>query len=491
MAQQRFQQLLEFLTTLTEVNGDSANTMDQRRRLLRSCLHDFVTGPPVTMSEDTAMRGVTSDPNLEVQATQIWRYKRPPAPAMLRQVQNSSIPQWMKDEVISSLENKMVQNEDASSARTDMQKNMFLYNYFDEKEWGVLMNENNSLDPKLHVIKGRCIAIGLAHPTEPTFVLANAILHIASHTGPIENLQVDSQKSLAVLKELKTMVKLGCKRDQHSGIVFYPADPRDLPQATRENAYRHGPAAQCPLDVKTITDLTATLPGRDTHHEIRSRRSFRSRSLCDENMGAMLGNWVCNNLFAGFAQGGGGNGFNLQMLGNGTPKRKRSQLAIEDAVPHEATPGPKEVAPKPDDNQEPGVEKQSAQASNPKGIDGMAASIADQLVANSNEKKDKSKKYSKSKGEGQRQSAKDCFRGVCQCEVFGFPRHNCPGSNLPWRCVHYLRLSKIEQLEGEEKQRQEGQGLQLEERGSTDCVGTCRETCGNAFQVKPGICCFQ
>ena len=87
-----------------------------------------------------------------------------------------------------------------------------------------------------------------------------------------------------------------------------------------------------------------------------------------------------------------GNGFNLQMLGNGTPKRKRSQLAIEDAVPHQATPGPKEVAPKPDDNQEPGVEKQSTQASNPKGIDGMAASIADQLVANSNEKKDKSKK---------------------------------------------------------------------------------------------------
>lgn len=99
----------------------------------RSCLHDFVTGPPVTMSEGTAM---------------------------LRQVQNSSIPQWMKDEVISSLENKMVQNEDASRARTDMQKNMFLYNYFDEKEWGVLMNEKNSLDPKLHVIKGRCIAIG-------------------------------------------------------------------------------------------------------------------------------------------------------------------------------------------------------------------------------------------------------------------------------------------------------------------------------------------
>ena len=402
MAQQRFQQLLEFLTTLTEVNGDSANTMDQRRRLLRSCLHDFVSGPPVTMSEGTAM---------------------------LRQVQNSSIPQWMKDEVISSLENKMVQNEDVSRARTDMQKNMFLYNYFDEKEWGVLMNENNSLDPKLHVIKGRCIAIGLTHPTEPTFVLANAILHIASHTGPIENLQVDSQKSLAVLKELKTMVKLGCKRVQHSGIVFYPADPGDLPQATRENAYRHGPAAQCPLDVKTITDLAATLPARDTHHEIRSRRSFRTRSLCDENMGAMIGNWVCDNLFAGFAQGGGGNAFNLQMLGNGAPKRKHSQLAIEDAVRHEAAPEPKEIAPKPDaakpdDNQEPEVEKQSAQVSNPKGIDSMAASIADQLVANSNEKKDKPKKNtpkSKAKAKAKAKVQKVVSGGSANVKSLAFP----------------------------------------------------------------------
>lgn len=406
MAQQRFQQLLEFLTTLTEVNGDATNSMDQRRRLLRGCLRDFVSGPPVTVAEGTAM---------------------------LRQVQDSSIPQWMKAEVISSLENKMVQNEDASRPRTDMQKNIFLYNYFDQKEWGLLMNENKSLDPKLHVIKGRCIAIGLTNPTEPTYVLANAILHVASHTGPIENLQVDSQKSLGVLKELKSMVKLGCKRVHHSGIVFYPADPADLPREIRENAYRHGPAVPCPLDVTAITDLALTLPARDTHHEIRSRRSFgRPRSLCDENMSAMVGQWVCNNLLGGFAQGGGGNGFNLQMLGNGASKRKHHQLAIEDAKPHEAAPGPHEAAPGPDeagpkqdDNQGPGVQEQSqAQVSNPKGIDGMAASIAHQLEANASEKKgqsNKSKPKAKAKANAKKKVQKIVSGGSDNVKSLAFP----------------------------------------------------------------------
>lgn len=238
----------------------------------------------------------------------------------------------------------------------------------------------------------------MTHPTEPTFVLANAILYIASHTGPIENLQVDSQKSLAVLKELKTMVKLGCKRVQHSGIVFYPADsllileicpkrPGKVP--TDMDRQRNVLWMSKPLRIWQLPYL----------QEIYTTKF--DRGVLSGHGPYVMKTWVLC-LATGCAitfllvllreVGMDGNGFNLQMLGNGTPKRKRSQLAIEDAVPHEATPGPKEVAPKPDDNQEPGVEKQSAQASNPKGIDGMAASIADQLVANSNEKKDKSKK---------------------------------------------------------------------------------------------------
>eukprot|EP00438_Fugacium_kawagutii_P026419 Skav225684 [mRNA] locus=scaffold243:47283:48536:- [translate_table: standard] len=377
MAQQRFQQLMEFLTTLTEVNSDAANTMEQNMRLVRGCLRDFVSGPPVAMSAGTAM---------------------------LREVQESSIPQWMKTEVIRAVENKMCQHDDAQrSSRTAMQKNMFLFNYFDEKEWGVLMNGNQGVEPKLQVIKGRCLSIGLTHPTEPTCVLANAILHIAAHTGPIENLQVDSRRSLALLKEIKTMVKLGCKRVRHSGIVIYPADPGDLPQELRASGYNHGPAVDCPLDIRAIEDLASILPARDTHHEIRGKHSFnKSRSQCEENMGAMVGNWLCNNLLAGWAQAGGANGINLQMLGNGGVKRKHSQLAIEDVKEQEERPGTED---KPCENKGPADEEEKKEALNPKGIDGMAAAISTQLDANSSEKngktpKGKAKAKAKAKAKG-------------------------------------------------------------------------------------------
>lgn len=373
MAQQRFQQLLEFLTTLNQVNGDSPNTLDQRRRLLRSCLQDFMSGPVLEMSAGTAM---------------------------LREVQDSSIPQWMKDDVITAVENKMCQNESVGKkARHGLQKNMFLFNYFGEKEWGVLMSENKGLDPKLQVIKGRCVAIGLTHPTEPTCVLANAILHLASHTGAIEDFQVDKRKAFGLLKEIKTLVKLGSKRACHSGIAIYPADPQDLPQQLRDRAYQNEPAVQCPLDVSMIQELATTLPARDTHHDIRAKHSFKSRSQCDDNMGSMVGSLLCNGLLAGLFQGGGSglnglNGVNLQMLGNGAQKRKYGQLAIEDGKLQVDEAGTK---PEDKNDQEPNA-VQSAEASKPKGIDGMAAIIADQLVANSSEKNGKATKPTKSKG---------------------------------------------------------------------------------------------
>lgn len=268
MAGERLKDLLTFLGTLTGIKGSERN--DAQQKLLQSCICDFKGGPPIELSQGTAM---------------------------LEQVKSATIPGWMKDEVVHAVEEKMVRSVATPNAgegqRKQMQRNMHLYNYFNQEEWDMLQNPRLTLDTKLETVAKRFGAIGLTCASEPTYVLANAILHIAIHTGPPETMRVDMRKAFNVLKDLKLVVKAKTKRVTHSGIQIYPANPSELAADFLKEAYGEPPVKR-PLDVAMITNLAEEFPARKTKGTI-TRQNQSTGFQRDESFKEWFGTMMMNN----------------------------------------------------------------------------------------------------------------------------------------------------------------------------------------------------
>lgn len=308
MAAERLKDLLTFLGTLTGIKGCERN--DSQQKLLQSCICDFKGGPPIELSQGTAM---------------------------LEQVKFATIPGWMKDCVVQAVEEKMVRSVATPTAgqgqRKQMQRNMHLHNYFNQEEWDMLQNPRLSLDTKLETLGKRFGALGLTCASEPTYVLANAILHIAVHTGPPETIRVDMRKALNILKDLKLVVKTKTKRVTHSGILIYPANPSELAADFLKEAYAELPV-KCPLDVAMITNLAEEFPARKTKGTITGQNRSTGFQR-DEGLKEWLGTMVMNNFLnmnGNMASGSEASVLPLTMGVNRGVKRTHSQLALEDGT---------------------------------------------------------------------------------------------------------------------------------------------------------------
>ena len=314
MAAGRLNELLAFLATLNEIKGND-KSMESQKKLLQGCLLDFNGGPRIEISEGANM---------------------------LQQVRDANIATWMKDDVVEAVEKKIANslaspnNADASQ-RATMQRNMFLYNYFSQGEWDTLRSPYQSLDTKLQVVAKRFSCLGMTCPSEPTYVLANAILHVAVHNGRPETLTFDPKKVITVLKDLKVMVKLKTKRATHSGLQVYPEHPSELVVDFLKAAYEEDPV-KCPFDIKVINDLADEFPARKTKGSI----SGESRSIGgfkrDENFKDWFGNALMDRFMAWNGHVSGPAGLPLTMMGN-TKKRKHELLALENGEIGEEKPG--------------------------------------------------------------------------------------------------------------------------------------------------------
>lgn len=386
--------------------------METQRRLVESCLRDFLRGPGIELTEGTDMANM---------------------------VNAATLPGWMRDEILQAVHDKVVQqNESPPSKRNSMQRNMHLFNYFTQEEWEVMRSETLGMNLKLHTLKNRCQSIGLTCPTEPTYVLANVILHLAAHHGPPEAFQVDARKALRVLKDVKTVIKLGSKRGTHSGIEIYPSNPTDLPQPLRGNAYSQ-PAVPCPLDLPSIERLVQVFPARDTHGDVRNLPSGRS-SLRDDGLRGML----CNALVDRVLGGGAGNSCEgLLMLENGPVlKKRKSQLALEDGSVHEGKPN-NNVESKADEIEAEASE--TKQSKETKSAEDMAQEIREQLESNKTTKKSGAPQAPKAKGKAKaKTSAKSkpvhskTAASSEYCTVKTLKSMGCPGTKAasPYHLEH-------------------------------------------------------
>ncbi|CAK9077864.1 unnamed protein product [Durusdinium trenchii] len=309
MASKRLKDLLSFLSSLSGLK-DAPRSMEQQQRLVEGCLQDFVTGPKIEMTEGTEMVN--------------W-------------VTAASIPYWMREQVLRAVQDKVLadqtnQKEPAKGKRQPLQRNLHLFHYFTEEEWGVMRSETQGLNAKLQILKNRCQFIGLTCPTEPTYVLANVILHLAAHNGPPETFQIDTRKAFRVLRDVKTVIKSGSKKGQHSGLEVYPSDPKGLPDAIKQTAYCNAQPVACPLDIDTIESLAMSFPCRETHGDVR-RAGHSGVSLRSSHRDDGLRDILCNALLDRFMGGSGGSQPEaLTIFGNGQSFKKRGKqpLALED-----------------------------------------------------------------------------------------------------------------------------------------------------------------
>lgn len=357
MAAKRLTDLLDFLTSLgTVISDDDPEKKDKQKALLRGCLVDFKTGPPIEVQEGTNM---------------------------LEEVKHAKFPQWMREEVAGAVQEKImagVGGGEEKKRRSCMQRNLHLYNYLTTGEWNDLSSSCTSFESKMRVIGKRFQLLGLVNPSEPTFVLANIVLQLSFCQGNPD--KIDEKKHYATLKDLKLVVKNICKRTTHSGIAVYPEDPKTL-GTIWEKAYSEEPPAKCAYDTTVLMDLTDGLPARCTHRSVRPGKSKGFQR--DEGAQHMLANYLLANMFQGGQQEMGA----LCNLQFNQPNKKRA-LALMDR-PDKPDEGDEDTPPKPPKNCD---EKKSDETTPPpvsaaaKGVDQMAEEIQKQLEANKGEKKE-------------------------------------------------------------------------------------------------------
>lgn len=291
MAAKRLTDLLNFLTSLgTVVSDDDPDKKDKQKALLRGCLVDFKTGPPIEVQEGTNM---------------------------LEEVKNAKFPQWMRDEVAGAVQEKIMADmlgEHEKKKRSCMQRNLHLYNYLTTGEWNDLCSSCTSFESKMRLIGKRFQLLGLVNPSEPTFVLANILLQLSFCQGNPD--KIDEKKHYATLKDLKLVVKGICKRTSHSGVAVYPEDPTTL-GSIWEKTYAEDPPAKCPFDVTVVMDLIDGLPARCSHRSVRPGKSKGFQR--DEGLQHMLANFLLANAFQGGQQEMGA----LCNLQFNQPSRKR------------------------------------------------------------------------------------------------------------------------------------------------------------------------
>ena len=347
MAAERLKDLLTFLGALNDLR---AGETPAQKRLLEGCIDDFKSGPKIDLRAGTHM---------------------------LEEVKVSKIPSWMKDYVVQAVEDKMMKGvePEVASRRKPLQRNMFLYNYFNQEEWETMSNPRLTLETNLHTLASRFAAIGLTCPSEPTFVVANATLHAAIHQGPPQKLKIDSRKAFSILQDLKVIVKAKTKKSMHSGITLYPQEPSGLGHDFLKMAYEEKHAICCPLDVKVIINLAEELPARKT----KENPAMRHGSHRDDQLKDWIGNMLMNNFFHGHGKTKDGSehgGIPLTFFGGEVRKRKAAALQIADVEVDAEKPEP--VAQKHANEVQP-KEEEPKTAAAPANIDKMANMIQCQL----------------------------------------------------------------------------------------------------------------
>ena len=382
MAAKRLSDLLDFLTSLgTVISDDDPEKKEKQKALLRGCLVDFKTGPPIEVQEGTNM---------------------------LEEVKHAKFPQWMRDEVAGAVQEKImasVAGGDDKKKRSCMQRNLHIHNYLTTNEWNDLCSSCTSFESKMRTIGKRFQLLGLVNPSEPTCVLANIVLQLSFCQGDPD--KIDEKKHFATLKDLKLVVKGICKRTAHSGIAVYPEDPKTL-GTIWEKAYAEAPPAKCPFDTTVLMDLIDGLPARCSHRSVRPGRSKGFQR--DEGLQQMLGSFLLANMFQGGQQDMGA----LCNLQFNQPSKKRP-LALMDKPDEPDDPSPKAQ------KDEKGTTTPPASAE-VVGVDRMAEEIQKQLESNKEEgKSTQASKQKNKKGKAPKKTVGTTSSAGISCKSKAFP----------------------------------------------------------------------
>eukprot|EP00438_Fugacium_kawagutii_P009346 Skav225347 [mRNA] locus=scaffold250:3861:5297:+ [translate_table: standard] len=255
MADKRLKEMLDFLSALrtSGANMDDDETVKQtQQQMLQSCLVDLRDAPSIRTPQFTQM---------------------------LKDLQDADIPEWMREDIRTCVQNKVLQQpnpENLKPANNKTQRHMHLHNFLTQEEWTTLRSSSQSANTKLHVLCKRFQLLRLTCPSEPTCVLAISILVLSSHQGAPEELQVSHQRTFKVLEDFKATLKIVTKRTKRSDLLIYPDSPRDLPQEMFKEAYPGGGVpTECPLDVRVLNFLSEDLPARKSRATLSNKqRSF-------------------------------------------------------------------------------------------------------------------------------------------------------------------------------------------------------------------------
>ena len=245
MAEARFDGMLEYLAALRTSTSRAPENLDA---LFQACMLDLERAPAISMATGSGM---------------------------LNKLNSSDVPQEWKEAIQQLIQKKVLSGATLSSTGTGagvggekpMQKCMFLQNYFLKTDWDALRDQQDIVR-KSHVVAMRMVSIGLMNPTEHTLVSAVAIIYVASHKGPMDELQVNGSHALATLRGLKSMVK--ALKGQHSGITDYPELPSQLSEDLVRKAFGGEIPVSSPVDSDALHYLQNYLPARDTHASVRA-----------------------------------------------------------------------------------------------------------------------------------------------------------------------------------------------------------------------------
>ena len=150
-----------------------------------------------------------------------------------------------------------------------------LYNYLVDSLWAAL-GSTDSVDNKLRLMSDFMLStLGLRRPSEPTQVLAVAIIHVASGLSP------NPDHAYRHVHDLKSIMKT--KRSFVRGVEnirVFPEDPADF-QRLFPSAYLPGaPPVACRVDIASVLERCRAdvIPARNSSSKVASHRGRAAAS---------------------------------------------------------------------------------------------------------------------------------------------------------------------------------------------------------------------
>ncbi|CAK0830494.1 unnamed protein product [Prorocentrum cordatum] len=150
-------------------------------------------------------------------------------------------------------------------------------NYMVASDWEKLKNPSLDFNAKCVVAINRVLRIGCARPSGPSYAALLAAILLAGHRRPVAEMDVEANKVIGQLNDLKSRCKLCARGASQPPCSAHPSDAGEFKRIHADfyqMAYSAEPHCPSKVDEASVDGLRKVLPARRAHASVAEPRSL-------------------------------------------------------------------------------------------------------------------------------------------------------------------------------------------------------------------------